>query len=162
MDPDSSSAGNKSPKQLKSQTFSDAFQPKSSRIQSLQMWLLMHISSYSLEAGYQCWHPFAAILSAHHSEFIVARMYSNYSLYHLWLIKILVIGGFSTVFMQIFFLARLIFLRPFVACGLSLTNIFFLNLNRNSLMVWEIYFFIPSLFSCWGFNEKIDTTHTVL
>lgn len=43
MGPDSLSALNKSSKQLNSQTFC-GFQPKSSCIQSLQMWLLMHIS----------------------------------------------------------------------------------------------------------------------
>lgn len=46
ISPNTSSACNKSPKQLKSQTVRDAFQLKSSCIQTLQMWLLpMHISS---------------------------------------------------------------------------------------------------------------------
>lgn len=44
MGPDSLLGCNKGPKQQKSQTFSSAFQTKSSCIQTLQMWLLMHIS----------------------------------------------------------------------------------------------------------------------
>ncbi len=44
MSLDSLSSCNKSPEQLKSQRFSSS-QPKSSCIQTLQMWLLMHISS---------------------------------------------------------------------------------------------------------------------
>lgn len=97
-------------------------------------------------------------LSAHHSEFIVTSMYSNYSLYHLWLIAILVIGAFFFSFYADFLFGEILCWLRFgwssfiyiLSLSLTHTSLFFCTFlfnsptDRNSMLMglWRVLILI--------------------